>query len=267
MMRPALAALVLTLTLLGTVAAQQGSPFELPMPQGGPIIGPDGKVMSALDKTLPPWGGTLQLGLSGASGNVDILKIWTGLDIRYDSPDNVFRLYGLYALSWWDGQNIEQKAFLTARDEIPFAQSWAWYGQGAVEYDQFRTVDFRLGGHNGITYTAYSFGGNLLKVRAGIGMSREFGSPRKDWVPEAQFGGDYEYRITTRTAFCATADYYPDIHDFNQYRLRARASLDFLIDPDLNLLLRIGVMDRFDSQPYGSKKNDLDYFTTLMLRF
>jgi hypothetical protein len=270
MTRPALAALVLALLAVGPTAAQGfpagGIPFETPKPLGGPIVGPDGKVLSGLD-TVSPWCGGVEFGISGSEGNTETLKIRTGIDLKYDTPEDIFIFSALYVLTRQQDALAEHKALIVARNELPFDEVWAWFVQGQLEYDEFRDVDFRVAGHNGLVFTAIKDQQMLLKFRGGLGASRELGGTRNDWVPEAQLGGDFDYLISPRTKFCLSADYYPDLHDLNHYRLRGRASFDFLIDPDLNLLLRLGVQDRYDSHPLRAKRNDLDYFMTLLFRF
>jgi|SoiMethySBSTD1v2_1073268.scaffolds.fasta_scaffold107287_3 hypothetical protein len=266
MVRPVLAALILALAACATVAAQD-SPFGLPKPMGGPIIGQDGRVISALDKGPPPWTGGIEVGLSGAEGNVQILKLRTGIDVQYDGGDEFFVANALYVLTRLNDGNVEQKALAVLRNELSFDNAWAWYVQGQIEYDEFRTIDFRMAGHNGISMTVARTPNSLMKVRAGAGAARETGGTVNDWVPEGQAGADVEYSFTARSKFCSAVDYYPDLHDFSHYRIRARAWLDFLIDPDLNAYLRFGVLDRYDSNPLGSKPNDIDYYMSLLIRF
>ena len=62
-------------------------------------------------------------------------------------------------------------------------------------------------------------------------------------------------------------DYYPDLHDLSHYRVRVRLPFDILIDPGPEYVAAAWVFHRYDSQSYGSKRNDLDYFMTLLLRF
>ena len=253
---------------LTALAAQgQESPFPMPKPLGGPIIGLDGRVISALDKGPPPWTGGIEVGLNGAEGNTDILKLNTGLDVRYDTPDNFFMANALYILTVLDDGVVQQTALSVTRNELPIDNMWAWYVQGQIEYDEFRNIDFRIAGHNGISMAVVRSPNSLLKVRVGAGVARETGRSIFDWVPEGQAGGDVEYLLSTRSKFCASVDYYPDLHELSQYRIRVRACVDLLIDPDLNAFLRFGIVDRYDSDPMGSKRNDLNYYLSLLIRF
>jgi len=266
-MTRALGALTLALVAIGPAAAQE-SPFGLPKPLGGPIVGPDGRVMSGLDKTTPSeWTGGLELGLGGAEGNTTILKLRAGLDVQYDTPDDFMTASLLYILTRSDNSIIEQKAFALVRNELPIDETWAWYVQGQLEYDENRNIDFRSAGHNGFSMTVFRTGDSVMKIRAGAGAAYETGKPVNDWVPEGQAGGDIEYSLTARSKLCAGADYYPDLQNLSHYRVRARAWIDLLIDPDLNAYLRLGVYDRYDSNPLGSQRNDLDYYMNLLIRF
>ena len=262
---------VVGLVLSGSsVFAQGGSPFAVPTPQGGPIVRPDGSFMSGMDVIKPknPWSGGLEAGLNGSEGNSPVLKLRIGGDLKYDTPDDLFILNGWYGLSRQRGILAENKALVTARNEIPVIESLAYFTQGQFEYDAFRDVKTRVGVHNGLSFTAIKTENTLVKLRAGVGASREFGGPEDKWIPEAIFGGDWEQKITDKTKFVAGADYYPDVADWGHYRIRARAAFEILLDQQLNLSLRFGVMDRFDSQPGDNvKRNDLDYFMTLLYKF
>jgi len=76
-----------------------------------------------------------------------------------------------------------------------------------------------------------------------------------------------EQQLTKRTKVCGSFDYFPDFTDSRDYRLEGKASLEILIDPDLNLTLKVGVLDRYDSTPDGRRPNDLDYFAVLLWKF
>jgi hypothetical protein len=267
MLRPALAAIGLTFALLGPAMGQQLPAYIPNLPQGGPIIGPDGKVISGLDKTPNPWSGAFQIGASGSEGNVSILKGVAGLDVRYDTPDDFMTFNGIYVLTRYNDSVIEQKALGTLRNEVIFADPFAWYLEGQAEYDQFRDIDFRLAAHNGLSYALMKSSDSVLKIRAGFGTAKEFGGDRNTWFPEGQLGGDFELGLSTRSRLSLSADYYPGLQNFDRYRVRGRASFDIMLDPSLNLLLRLGVMERYDSMPLNSKRNDLDYFATLLFQF
>ena len=132
-------------------------------------------------------------------------------------------------------------------------------------------VDFLGGQMIRVTFSQPVDVGQLRDRVGGLNLGdasiQETGGPRNDWFPEGQVGVDYEYRLTDRTRFTLTGDYYADLEDFDHYRVRVRAAFDILIDPDLNMWLRLGAFNRYDNWAFGSKRNDLDYFMTLLFRF
>ena len=271
MLRAVVPVLALALVAVGPFEqsghAQVQQPYIPQMQAHGPIFGPDGKPLSGLD-SVQPWSGSVEAGLNGTEGNTRILNIRAGADVKYESPEDVFTLNVFYGYSRQSNILSVNKALATARNEIPFDSVWAFYSQIQIEYDEFRAVDWRLALHSGISASAYRTEQFFVKVRAGVGASREIGGPNDRWIPEAQFGLDAEFKLTDRTKIVATGDYYPDIKNFGTYRVRARISLDTMLDPDLNMILRVGAQDRFDSEPgVGIKTNDLDYFLTLVFKF
>jgi hypothetical protein len=86
-------------------------------------------------------------------------------------------------------------------------------------------------------------------------------------VPEAVIGGDFNHRFTDRQGFVSTLDVFPNLSDFGQFRVRAWAGYEIVLDPKHGMVLRLGVQDRYDSNPGPAKRNDLNYFTTLLFQF
>jgi opacity protein-like surface antigen len=267
MKRLALAA-VLTLAW-ASAAAGQASPFNIPQPMGGPIIGPDGKVRTGLDAhpVASPWSGGIDLGISGSQGSADTLKLWTGLELKYDDPDYFGFLKALYVLNQANSGQLENKGFLLTRHELPADMGLAVYGQASLEYDASQVIDLRFASHSGLSYAVVQDGTQVFKVRAGAGVEKPWGGASDTWTWEAQVGLDYEYRLSERSRITVIGDLYPAFEDFANYRARVWATLDILIDPKYNAYLRLGALDRYNSRPDGSPRNNVDYYLGLMFGF
>ena len=93
---------------------------------------------------------------------------------------------------------------------------------------------------------------------------REFGGIDDEWVPEANFGADFEHCLTKRQKLKLTTDYYPSWEDSDNFRLVSNANWEILLDEATNLSLKIGAVDRYDSTPNGLQHNDIDYYVTLL---
>jgi putative salt-induced outer membrane protein YdiY len=221
---------------------------------------------------LPPppkvWWGGVELGAAGTSGNTEVLRVRLGFDLKRETPANLFLANGWYGLARQDGVIAENKALLNARDEVRIAKTrWGLFASSVVEYDEFRAYDLRVGLYGGLAYEFLKTERTMLRGRLGAGAQREFGDGVKDqWVPEGLAGFDLEHRLSQRSRFVTSVEAYPSFDEWG-VRVRARAAYEVVVDPELNLMFRLGVQDRYDSDPGPAKRNDLDYFATVLLQF
>ena len=73
-----------------------------------------------------------------------------------------------------------------------------------------------------------------------------------------------ERKLTDRQKLTARVDYYPDVGNLSSFRFHAKANWVLLIDEEMNLSLKIGAYDRYDSTPSsGDQPNDIDYWISL----
>lgn len=224
---------------------------------------------------LPPpkqWFGGLEFGINGSQGNADVLNLRLGGLVDYKTPGNLFHADLLYSLTRQDGTTNQNQALLNARDEILFPNSpWSVFTSAQVEYDQFRQYDFRAGAYSGLSYLWAKTDHVLYKTRVGAGAVREeslgsSGLPGR-WVPEALVGMDFNYRFTDRQGFLSSVDVYGNLSQLGQYRVRARAGYEILLDPKYGMVLRLGVQDRYDTLSGQSRRNDVNYFATILFKF
>lgn len=234
-------------------------------------------------KPAPPlWSGSADLGVNGTTGNSELFNLRFNTLARRKSKGNDFTTDFLYQLARQDGLTTARQALWNARDEVLFAGTpWSLFGALNLEYDRLREYDFRVGVYSGVGYTVIDDSDRTFKLRAGAGAVREFVTsnslivaanptaprPGDRWVPEFVFGYDFRYRLTERSSFLSVLDYYPRVDDFSQYRVRVRAAYENLLDPEMGLILRLGVQDRYDSDPGRAKRNDLSYFSTVGVKF
>jgi len=242
-----------------------------PMPAEVPV-----QAVKTVDDALfptpapPPkiWSGSADLGLNGASGNSQLLNLRAGFTANRKTPDNLLTSNFVYAFSKQDGTVTQQQALLNARDEILFPGSpWSLFASTNIEYDEFKSYDFILGLYAGVGYAVLDTETVIWKLRAGAGASRQVGGPRNQWVPEGILGTDFCYRFNERQSFVSTLDYYPDMTRFSQFRVRARAAYQIVVDPESGMAIRLGVQERYDSNSGNGQPNDFTYFAALGFNF
>lgn len=239
-----------------------------PPPPPKPVTIPDG--------SLPPppprlWTGGFEFGLNGAQGDVDVLNIRLGAQADRKTDSNSFHSDFLYTLNTQDNIVSQNQALLNARDEILFKNSpWSVFTAVQVEYDELRAYDLRVGVYGGLGYVWIDDKTTLFKTRGGAGAVREINTrdgTADRWVPEAVMGFDFNHAFSDRQRFVSSVDVYPSLSDFGHVRVRARAAYEVLLDPKYGMVLRLGVQERYDSQPGNGQANALNYFTTLMFKF
>ncbi len=252
-----------------TVLPDPPPPVTIPVGPPKPVTIPDG--------SLPPpppkvWTGGFEFGLNGAQGDVSVLNIKLGTFADRKTDTNRFHYDFLYTLNTQDGNTQQNQALLSARDEILFPGSpWSLFTALQGEYDELRAYDVRAGLYAGVGYTWIDNGATLFKTRAGAGAVREMSTrrngPSDRWVPEAVFGLDFNHKFTDRQSFISSLDVYPSLSQLGQYRVRARAAYEILLDPSNAMVLRLGVQERYDSHPGTGRRNALNYFVTLLFKF
>lgn len=221
------------------------------------------------EKPLPPlWSGGVELGITGAEGNSENFRLRLGSRAKRETPESLLTLNLLYVYATANDVNNENRLLFNGRHEWPFVDTrWSFFVSSEVEYDEFKAYDVRLGAHAGVAYRFLQTEATLLKGRLGAGGSREIGGPNNHFMPEALLGLDFEHAFSERSKLCAGVDLFPELKDWGEFRLEAKAAYELLVDPDLNLTLRLGVLDRYDSTPDGKKPNDFEYFAVLLWKF
>lgn len=259
-------------TLFPTTQGPDGLPP--PAPLAPVVVIPDGSLPIEPPAPPPPrvWKGGFEFGLNGSDGNSDVLSLRFGANADRKVERNAFHVDALYTITRQDGTTKQNQAILNARDEILFPDSpWSVFAAVQTEYDEFRSYDLRAGAYAGLSYRWIKTDVTTLKTRLGAGAVREFDTrangPPDRWVPEAVVGGDYNHRFTDRQSLVSSMDVFPNLSSLGQFRVRARAGYEIVISPEHGMVLRLGVQDRYDSNPGPAKRNDLNYFVTLLFRF
>lgn len=223
---------------------------------------------------LPPppklWSGTADVGLNGAVGNSQLFNLRGGWNVRRKTENNALTSDFQYVYSEQSSVLKTHQALFNTRDELLFPESrWSPFAALQLEYDQLRAYRFRVGVYGGSSYRVVDNEVVALRVRAGIGATRELGSegwPDR-WVAEFVLGYDFRYKWNDRSTFVSIFDVYPRVEAPWMFRARLRMAYEYIIDPDLGAVIRFGIQDRYDSDPGPAQRNDLTYFTSLGIKF
>jgi len=233
------------------------------------LVAPSIEELPAKPETpAKPWKGGFELGLDGTEGNSQTLNFRLGLNAKRSTPQSALTLDLDYRKNTSEAEETAHRAFLDWRFERLFPNSpWTCFVHGSVDYDEFKAFDLRVTADLGLGYQLIKTKTTSLVARAGGGFSHEIGSTDKSYVPEAVFGLDFERQLSRRQKLTFSTEYAPDVTDIGDFRLTSRAGWEVLVDQEMNLSLKLSVLNRYDSTPGDAKPNDLDYSAVLLWKF
>lgn len=246
-----------------------GFPGAIPMPETAEVVVETEEPATPAPEPPPKiWEGNVELGVNGSDGNTETFNLHFGTKLKRKTDLSIFSSELDYRKNTADSIETANKAFLDSRYERLFPESpWTWFIHNTEEYDEFTAYDLRVAVDTGFGYRFIDLDTTSLIGRFGGGTSREIGGPNDDFVPEAVFGLEGERQLTKRQKLRASVEYRPDVTDFADYRINAKADWEVLLDEEMNLSMKAGVIDRYDSTPEGLEPNDLDYTLTLLWGF
>ncbi len=255
----------------GTFIEQTPEGVVLDHPILGRVTLPDNSLEQIIPPPPPPpevkWEGYLDAGVAGSEGNTEQFDLRFGAGARRTSKTMETRIDLRYLYGSDDGETSKNEGTLDFRNDWTRYAPWRIWMDASAEYDEFQNWDWRVASHGGIGYEVIKNERTLLLPRIGAGAYREFGGDDNDLHPEGVLGVDFTHRFAKNHGMGITLDFYPALENFGDYRFVGKAFYEILMSADRNLWLKLGVEDRYDSTPNGAKRNDLDYFATVTLKF
>lgn len=249
--------------------ATEDHPPEAKRAEHAPEAAPEVPVSEAKpEKPAKVWHGSFELGLDGTEGNSETFNFRFGAAGKRKLPDQVLSADLDYHKGTRNQIPSAHRMFFEWRQEWLWQDSpWTYFIHGTTEYDEFRAFDVRVALDTGLGYRLVDTEDTDLVGRMGGGASHEVGVADEVYVPELVFGLDLEHAFSQRQKVTATVDYMPDVTDFGDFRLNTKAGWEALIDEEMNLSLKVGVRNQYDSTPHGAEPNDLDYSIVLLWKF
>jgi putative salt-induced outer membrane protein YdiY len=248
--------------LASVTVLPEAAPPPPPPPPPAPETPPDP------DSFWKGWTGSLEFGLNGAEGNSSSLSVRGAATFKRDTSKTTTLFGVLYTYGSSNHDKDLDRGEVDIRNDWKTGTPWRIYVTGKAEYDAFQEWDWRLSTHAGVGYEVIKTDNTLLLPRIGVGISKEFGSHDGDIEPELDIGLDWEHKLDERQKLFATVDYYPSLDRFTTYRAEAKAGYEIIVDPTNKLALKLGVDERYQSNPGDDKKkSDFLYFATIVYTF
>lgn len=261
-------ALVSGSAVASTELVLESSPAELNL-QGA--AQPEAAAQPAAEKTwLQQWDGSVELGLNGSEGNTQNLNFRGAITAERKVEKWDSKAILTYLRSQQDSTVTKNRFEAAFRQDYKFEKGspWRLFGTATYEYDDFQDWQHRVQLFGGVGYAFIENEKTTLVGRAGAGATRKFGGEENAWIPEALVGADFEHKFNDRQKITAMVEIYPSLKDSGEYRAKLKAAYELIVDPSIKMSLKVGVEDRYDSQPGpGQKRNDLEYFALLVWAF
>jgi putative salt-induced outer membrane protein YdiY len=214
---------------------------------------------------LDGWKGSVEAGLNGSDGNTEQISFRIAARAKRTTERMETTVGASYQYATSSGVESENRFEAFGLNEwLNKGSRWRYFATGKYEFDEFQDWDHRLSGFVGVGYEFIKNDKTTLIGRAGLGGAYEIGGQNEEFNPEAMLGLDYTRKLTERQFLTASTEIYPNLSDFNEFRMVNRAGWQITVDPETNMFLRLGAEHRHDSDPgAGFKPNDLDYYLTL----
>jgi putative salt-induced outer membrane protein YdiY len=240
-----------------------------PSPETDALISPAEPEVEKKESLLDAWNFSAEAGINGSDGNTERLNLRLGVAAERDVEETFSRLSLTFVYATESGDKTESRFIARGRHDWKFVGSpWRAFVEGSAIRDEFQDWDWEVAAHGGFGYAFIENDSTLLLARFGGGASRQFGGENTSIRPEGLLGLDFNHNFNERHGFVSSVTYYPRLDDFDEFRVHAMAAYNVALDDDGNLSFRIGIEDRYDSEPGGdSKRNDIDYFALLVYSF
>lgn len=218
---------------------------------------------------LVGWKHRAAAGISGSSGNSDVLHFNAGLSSKYED-ELIRRVFNSGAfVSQTNGDTRKNKAFVEFTSDWlhPDDSPWFFFAHGRYDYDRFDDWRHRLAAQAGPGYEFLNDERFHLRGRASAGFTRTFGV-EDELTPELALALEGEWHIVSNQKLFGKFKYQQNLSELKEFRVLSSAGWIIDLTPGGKLHLEFGVENEYDTDPGGnSRKNDLDYYSRLGYEF
>ena len=230
----------------------------------------------AADAPPPPpaepefsWESQFDAGFSVSTGNTDTQEFTVGVNSLREAIRTVTKFDFRYFYGASNGDRDTNKATAGLINDWIIAESrWSYFLTGRADYDEFQSWEYRASLFTGFGYDLVDQEDLTVKLRAGIGGTKEFNSQRNQIIPEALFGGELVWQINDRQRLDASTTIFPDLDETGEFRVTSAAAWILALSDDRNLNLTFGLLNEYQSQvDPGIEHNDLKVFGAIGFTF
>jgi putative salt-induced outer membrane protein YdiY len=217
---------------------------------------------------LRGWKRSIEMGLSGASGNSETKDLRAGVNLGYEDKTRRWKFEARYLFSEQD-HDTSQNNFRTIlnRDFLLPNSRWFYFAGGRYDWDDFQNWEHRLtlgGGPGYELFTSESFN---LRGRIGPSLTIQRGDD-DDVKGELLLGLEAVWRISEAQTLNLSNSIFPALSDPGEFRNVTNADWIVQLSERHRLALKLGLENDYDSSvDSDTEKNDLKYYGSLLYSF
>ncbi|MGD9874488.1 MAG: YdiY family protein [Kiritimatiellia bacterium] len=212
------------------------------------------------------WRGKLDIGVSTASGNSDILRYDGSLTASKETEENYLFLKGAGRYGECDQEKDTENATGEAKYQHRLSDRMYSSLDGHIMHDGIADVSYRARGSLSLGRKFIWTDRTVLAIEAGPGYVEERKGGEETGFVAGRAAQYLEILITDSLQIWQSAEYVADITDSAVYFINAEVGLETVLVA--NMSLRFTVEDHYDSNPAEDKEsNDLLTTTSFVWNF
>jgi putative salt-induced outer membrane protein YdiY len=141
------------------------------------------------------------------------------------------------------------------------------YNAAGAGYNEIQKIDLRYDLGPGIGYKVLVLTNFVLKTELGGNYQRQiFSNDTSKERYAMRFAEDFTWQISRKIKFDQKIEFFPQVEDFGNYRIRGEGNLSFLLKD--NVTFTLNVIDIYDTAlPADVSKNDLQIRSLIGIKF
>lgn len=236
------------------------TPAVVPAPA---VVPPDTGLLGT--GLLSGWKHKLELGVNGKNTN---RKFRAGFAGGYEDREKRWTLASVYAYHKSGGETSENDFYFElARDWLQPDSPWFSFANARYDWDEFQDWNHRVNGFGGMGYQFIKNDTWSVAGRAGLSATRTFGGEREEFTPESLLGVDGYWQIANAQKLKFKSSFYPNLEEWGEYRNVSVVDWEMKMATDIDLSLKVGVSNEYDSLAEDVDKNTFKYYGGLVWGF
>jgi putative salt-induced outer membrane protein YdiY len=248
-----------------------------PPPPPPPVGGEAGAmVVDAVEEELEEapeavrlWKQRAEFSIALTDGDNETMNLRGAYTAVRDTDHDELRLRTTYIYETESEETTEHRFIAQANYDRDIADTrWLWFVGGRYDWSQTSSFRHRVSLNAGLGYRLIQRENMELILRAGGGVTREYGSNRNDLIPEGLLGADFRWDVSDRQGIESTFRYFPDLSELGEYRTETTLGWRYALDVRDGLSLTAGLLHEYDSvvDP-GNERSNLRLFAGVGLDF